>query len=62
MIDRDIEIKKIQEFLQDRGEVKKGPTAFVAPTIQAVVPDRIFQHSDVKMTKSYFLRNKKTKK
>jgi hypothetical protein len=47
MINREEELRKIDEFIRNYG-VKPGPTAFVCASIQGSVPDRKFEHSDVK--------------
>ncbi len=47
-MDRNQEIYIIEEYIRTRG-VKRGPVAFVCTCIQAHIPDRKFQHSNVQL-------------
>ncbi len=59
MVDRDQELAVIERYIKTNG-VKKGPVAFVCTCIQAHIPDRKFEHSNVESRSKYtFSRMKK---
>lgn len=58
---REVELEKIEEFVRNH-DVRKCQTAFVSPSIQAInIFGREFSHSDVKLKKRFYMRNKKKK-
>ncbi len=60
-MDRDQELAVIEEYIETKG-VKKGPVAFVCACIQAHIPDRKFEHSNVESKAKYTFSRMKKKK